>query len=199
MKKEFYLSIGLMLFNLIACSQTDVSNEREWTELKCGLYINSKGDLGFPTEPDIVFIPSSELEGERSMCPNNFLTKFGYNDTLQLKNVIDINSFESLGAGFYKDKGHVYSHYAVCAAGYFHIFADDTTTFKVLGGYAIYKTKVYERRKGLIEADAATFKVFEGFDHIAKDKDGFLSFGERISEEELKNEMGEGLFNKLVE
>ena len=65
--------------------------------------------------------------------------------------------------------------------------------------YATYKAKVFERRKGLIEADAATFQVFKGFGNIAKDKDGFFSFGERISEEDLKNEMGEELFKELIE
>jgi hypothetical protein len=212
MKNHIQISMALIVFSLLACNETESSNQndsnglstevatdKEWTELKCGLYINSKGDIAFPTEPDIVFIPHSKLEDERSMCPNNFLTTFGYDDTLQLKNVVDVHSFEPLGPYFYRDKNNIYSHYAVCDAGYFQIFVHDTTTFKVFGGYATYKGKVYQHRKGPIEADGATFKVFEGIDHVAKDKDGFFSFGERISEEELRNEIGEALFIEKIE
>ena len=175
------------------------SSEQEWKLLKHNLYINTKGDIGFASEPDIVFVPSSELEGERAMCPNVFLTTFGYDDSLTLKSTIDVETFEYLGASFYKDKNHIYSHYSVCDGGAFKIFADDTESFKVRGLHATYKSKAYHYRKGQLDADIETFTTFRSNDNIARDKNGFFSFGERISEAELEKEMGKVSFNELLD
>ncbi len=211
-EKMKHLISLLIIFSLTACNQDDsftqVDNDSllktdqtkgSWKELSSGLYINSNGDLGFPTESDLVFIPSSQIDDERVMCPNNFLTTFGYEDSLRLRDVIDTNTFQPLGASFYKDKNNIYSHYAVCDAGVFSIFASDTSTFRVVGTYAIYKSKVFHFRNGQIDADAETFQSFTDFSNIAKDKNGYFSFGERISLEDLKKEMGEELFEKLIE
>jgi hypothetical protein len=174
------------------------SSEREWKLLKHGLYINTAGEIGFATERDLVFIPPSEIEGERSMCPNNFLTTFGYDDSTRLKSIIDVNTFESLGAFYYKDKNRVYTHYSVCDGGAFKIFANDTVSFKVLGLHATYKSKAYHYRRGQLDADIATFTTYRSQDHIARDKYGFFSFGERITTEELKKRMGEKLYKELL-
>ena len=175
------------------------SSEREWKYLKHNLYINTKGDIGFASEPNIVFVPPSELEGERSMCPNVFLTTFGYYDSITLKSTIDVETFEYVGASYYKDKNHIYSHYTVCDGGAFKIFSDDTASFKVWGLHATYKSKAYHYRWGQLDADIETFTTFSASDNIARDKNGFFSFGERISAAELEKEMGQELFNDLLD
>jgi hypothetical protein len=205
MKNFTSIFICLFLLAFLACDneedkiQNDLvkssskgSIENGWTALKCGLFINSKGDIGFPTEADLIFIPVSEIKGERSMCPNNFLTKLGYEDSLKLKTIIDTATFEFIGANYYLDANNVYLHYPVCDVGALIRFANDTATFKVVGSYAIYQDRVYHQSKGEIKADAVTFEVIEGgYEHIGRDKDGFFSFGERISKENLKSEIGD--------
>ena len=198
------------MFNLLSCSHDQDSNEkgvdqnkvkptlgREWKRLKCGLYINSIGDLAFATNPQIAFTPENELEAER--CPNVFITEFGtYEDSTQLKEVVDTVTFEHLGANMYKDKNHLYSYYAMCDGGYFNIFSNDTAGFSYLGGvYFQFKSKIYHTRQGEIDADAESFVVYEDFGQIAKDKNGYFSFNERISEKQLRLDLGEELFNKL--
>jgi len=211
MEKLFCFVCGIAMFTVTACFQESTSEEQstgmasatsspsnEWNELQCGLYIHSSGDIGFPTEPDLVFIPPSEIYDERSICPNNFLTHLGDDTSKQLKLVVDTTTFEAIGTGFYKDKNNIYSHYAVCDAGTFSVFAEDTASFKLIGNsYAHYQSKIYHHRLGLMDTDPASFKSSAEFGQAAKDKDGFFSFGERITAEALQQEMGEEMFNRF--
>ncbi len=200
----------LIISGLLSCNLQNNSNvnneeakeatalfEQEWKELRCGLYLNATGELGFSTESEIAFVPQNELDPER--CPNVFITTFGdYDDSTQLKELIDTATFEALGADFYKDKNRIYSHYAMCDGGYFRIFSEDTTSFKVLGNsYAKFKSKIYHFRNGELNADPESFRACEEIGPIAKDKNGYFSFYERISEEQLKKDLGEEQFKRL--
>lgn len=54
------------------------------------------------------------------------------------------------------------------------------------------------------EETFGTFKIsgdtlFKRFTQLAKDKNGYISFGRRVSEEQLKKDLGEELFKKLKE
>lgn len=212
MKAIICSSLIILTVSLFSCNQSPKADKKsdnydsdtlrtsfnhEWNKLRCGLYTNSKGDLAFATDPEIAFTPQNELEAER--CPNVFITEFGtYDDTTKLKAVIDTTTFKPLGANMFKDKNHIYSYYAMCDGGYFDIFSDDTTGFALLSGtYFQFKSKIYHTRHGLMDADAASFTVFEDFGHIAKDKNGYFSFHEKISEKDLMHELGAELYNKL--
>lgn len=176
--------IGALISNL-GCSQSNKKTANgqttEWKKLKCGLYLSPEGVLGFASDPEIANISSSELESER--CPNVFLTTIGSEHKVTLSSVIDTNTFEAIGAAFYKDKSNIYNYYAMCDGGYLNIFANDTTDFKILGScYASYKNKIYHSRNGLVNADASSFRTSSAIGPYAKDKNGYFSSEERVSE-----------------
>jgi len=171
----------------------------EWTELACGLYSTEKGDIGFPSAPSIV-LTSDSLLSEFGLS-NVFITRITDNNKREeLKNVVDTASFESLGANFYRDKNHLYFHYTTFDGGLFTIFSDDTSGFELLGSNDVrYQSKIYHSRSGELDADPASFKAFEGVDQVARDKNGYFTFNERITEEELRASLGDSLFQKVKE
>lgn len=188
------------LIILLGCNSStkepNTQTSSDWKKLKCGLFINPEGELGFASDPEIVNIPSSELKSER--CPNAFITNIGSNHQLKLKAVIDTCTFERMSAEYFKDKSNIYQYYAMCEGGYLTIFANDTATFKLLGScYAIYENKIYHARNGLMDADTESFKTSLEIGPAAKDKNGFFAFDERVSEEQLRKELGNTLFEKL--
>lgn len=200
MKKNLFLFSILALISLSGCSQSNSSINKEstsdWKKLNCGLFLSPTGELGFASEPEIANIPSSELKSER--CTNVFLKTLGSDGKVKLSSVIDTSTFEELGASFYKDKHNIYNYYAMCDGGYLHIFAKDTATFKTLGCcYASYKDTIYHSRNGTLKADATTFKTSDEIGPAGKDKNSYFSFENRVSEEELRQEMGDELFEKL--
>lgn len=200
MKKNLFLLYILALISLSGCGQSNSSINKEptsdWKKLNCGLFLSPTGELGFASDPEIANIPSSELTSER--CANVFLTTLGSEGKVKLSSVIDTSTFEILGAGFYKDKHNIYNYYAMCDGGYLNIFAKDTATFKILSNsYSIYKDTIYHCRSGQLNADATTFKTSNEIGPAGKDKNGYFSFEKQVSEEELRQEMGNKLFEKL--
>lgn len=195
---KFQLIAFAFFIGISSCSQPDkevketkkVKRSSDWRKLDCGLYMSPEGELGFPTVPEIANIPDSELGAET--CENSFLTNFGYDQIAPLDSVIDTLTFESLGDNFYRDRSNIYHHYTICESGYLHIFVRDTATFRLLDNcYASYQSEIYQCRiGGPLDVDAATFRIITGYNHLAKDKDGFIEFGERISEEDLEEHMG---------
>lgn len=198
-KTYFYIFCVLYALKLISCGVQERSNEettiqvaeKEWRELRCGLYINTKGDLAF-------FSNQKGDKGESVICEDVYITSFGYDDSTQLKDIIDTATFEYIGAIMFKDKNRIYRFSPKCDGGYFYIFSDDTSGFTLLNDYYYkYKSNIYHYSYGEIDADAETFTVFEDFDNIVKDKDGFFEFNERVTDSELKERLGEELFQKL--
>ncbi len=183
----------VLLLHFTGCSQDRTS---DWRKMECGLFMSPDGKLGFATDPDIANVPRSELEGER--CENVFLTTFGWDTKQLLSSVIDTATFELLSGSFSRDKGHIYHYYAMCEGGYLNLFADDTSSFRLIGNcYAFFQGHIYHERNGLMDADAETFQVLPKFSCIAKDKNGYFEYNERVSEEELRNQIGEERFEEL--
>lgn len=177
--------------------ETLTKSSSDWKKLSCGLFISSMGELGFASLPKLANIPLTQIKSEE--CPNVFITTLGSDHTKKLSDIIDTNTFVELGAGYFKDRNNIYNHYAMCDGGYLNIFSTDTATFKVLGCcYASYKNKIYHSRNGLMNADAKTFKTSYEIGPAAKDKNGFFSFEEKTTEEQLKLNLGDSLFKKLI-
>jgi len=107
---------------------------------------------------DKIMISENEHFNEKL---SNWIIWFSGKDSAQLKNSIDTNSFTSLGSDFYKDGNIIYLHYSVCNEGIHTLFSADTSSFKVLGWYALYKSKVYYYNRGLLEADSSNVNIFE--------------------------------------
>ncbi len=169
------------------------SNLPKWRKMSCGLFMGPNGEIGFPSAPGIANIPRQAIKSE--LCACNFLEYIGSQQAALIADVVDTVTFQHLGSSFYKDKNHIYNYYAMCEGGYLNIFADDTSGFEMLGTcYARYQSKIYNDRNGRLNADSETFKCIGC---IAKDKNGYFEFDERIDAEILKNNVGEERFEKL--
>lgn len=107
-----------------------INKTLEWKELKCGLWINKNNEIGFKTT-EFSDVSESTI----------YLTKF---DTLNINDVVDTNSFTSLGNRFYKDKSNIYHHHVMACGGSFNIRNDvDYNTFEVINNcYARDKNNI---------------------------------------------------------
>ncbi len=76
--------------------------------------------------------------------------------------------------------------------GSFYIFEKaDYETFQILGDcYAKDKNHIFEMRFGILtNVDYKTFKTKKGLTGcVAKDKDGYIIWGERVNEKEIDDE-----------
>lgn len=189
------LILVLIAFILGCASEKNVvakSKESKWKKVGHLLYQNKQGDLAFLAHKGM---DPKKHEG----LGEEYITHFGSQDTLQLKNVIDIKSFESLGTDMYRDKNRIYFHYDMSDGGYFHIWTDEPADFRMMGNYILYKDSVYYPRHGKVQADINTFKSSEETGILGKDKDHFFIWGDTISLERLKNEVPEEALKKLIE
>ncbi|MCB0477131.1 MAG: DKNYY domain-containing protein [Crocinitomicaceae bacterium] len=163
-----------------------------WKKVGHLLYLNKEGDLAFLAHegmnPD-----KHEGVGE------DYITHFGWEDTTQLKNVIDIKSFKELNGNMYRDNNRIYFHYDMSDGGYFHIWTDDPADFKMMGNYILYKDSVYYPRNGKVNADFQTFKSSDKLGILGKDKDHFFVFGDTVSLEQLKQDISEEQLKMLME
>lgn len=180
---------------LEASMEESDKNPLGWKKLECGLYINNDGEIGFPTRPNFIF-KEDELRGEDKMCPNKFITYLS--DSIELKNIIDTNTFIHFSSSFYLDKNNIYNYYSMCDGGYLFLFSDDTSGFEVLNDeFVRHNSTIHHFRRGKIDADISSFKISSELTSIAKDKKGYFQFGERVSDEQLKDEMGPDKFAEI--
>lgn len=161
-----------------------INQSLEWKKLRCGLWRNKKGDLGFKT---------SQVVGMEGLTTAEiYITKFGFNEDPPLNTVIDTLTFHELGNTYYKDKNHIYHSYAMTDGGSFYVFEEaDHETFEIVGGcYAKDKNHIYEMRAGImVDADHKTFiskADIEGC--FAKDKNGYFAWDRRIEKEDFQDE-----------
>lgn len=157
----------------------------EWKLLKCGLWQNKLGEIGFKTNRVIC--------SDGLVIAEAYITKFGFNENQPLKDIIDTTTFRELGNTYYKDKNHIYHHYGMSDGGSFYIFEKaDYQTFQILGDcYAKDKDHIFEMRSGILtDVDYKTFKTKKGLTAgcVAKDKDGYIIWGERVSVNEIDDE-----------
>lgn len=158
----------------------------KWRKLNCGLWINKNNDIGFKTSRAF-----GEIEG-KFIHEDYYLTKFGFNENPPLEDIIDTLTFHNLGNLYYKDKNYIYHFYSMIDGGSFYILDEaDYETFEILGDcYARDKNHIYEFRKGKLDSiDYSTFKTKEGLTNcLAKDKFGYITYGERINNDEYLEE-----------
>ncbi len=194
MRKKFVLTgiftaillfAGIIIYN-INLPQCNENNE-EWQELSCGLWINKNGDIGLKTTKAI---------GEPEFI-DFYLTKTPHD--IPLKELVDTATFHYMGGSFYKDKNHIYNYFPMSDGGNFYSIDDkaDYSTFEVLGDgcYARDKSHIYvEKHIEIVEVDYTTFQVIQGC--LAKDKNGFIFWTDRITESEAKEYLKELNYNE---
>ena len=155
-----------------------------WKQLNCGLWLNKNGDIGFKTQRVVC--------SDGLIIVEDYNIRFGFNENPALKEIIDTASFIELGNTYFKDKNHIYHHYAMSDGGSFYIFEDaDYQTFQILGDcYAKDKNHIFESRAGVLtNVDYASFKTKAGnAGCVAKDKNGYLIWGDRVKLEKIEDE-----------
>lgn len=156
----------------------------EWRLLKCGLWQNKLGEIGFKT--------SRVICSDKQIIADDYITNFGFDENPPLKDIIDTTTFRELGNTYFKDKNHIYHFYGMSGGGSFCIFEKaDYETFEILGDcYAKDKNHIFEMRSGILSnVDYETFKTKNGLTGcVAKDKDGYIIWGERISINDIDDE-----------
>lgn len=200
-EKEFHKLGGLLSFvgiQNIRCPN-EVDRERDkmlaqaidstnrslkWRLLKDDLWINKNGNIGLK---EMIAVGSEGIT-----FVDSYLTRMGFNTEEPLNAIIDTSTFQKLNSAFYKDKKYIYRYYAMAYGGSFSIFEEaDHATFVALGDcYAKDKKHIYENRQGILDhVDYKTFKVKSTVSGcFAKDKEGYLSWGDRITGVDLENE-----------
>jgi hypothetical protein len=155
----------------------------EWKEIRDGLFVNNRGDVGFKTasyRPDIEFTAF-------------YITDFR-NLNRPLNKVVDTRSFKLIAGeypygAYYKDKARIYHFFNTSDGGSFSIVDEaDYNTFTDLGYcYARDKNHVYDLRFGIIkDVDVTTFKVASIDGRcLGKDKNGYYRDGSRLSDKQL--------------
>lgn len=167
-----------------------VNQVTEWKELKCGLWINHDGDIGFKVKEAI----------QGKYFTDRFITSyFEAEKVITLKSIVDTTTFRYLGSTFYKDKNNIYHHYTMADGGYFHVYdIVDYATFRVIGSiYAKDKNHIFDERNGILEnVDYKTFRTAKGFS-FAKDKHGYYFWDELITEESMEDTVVMNTLNRL--
>lgn len=162
--------------------------------LKCGLYRSSKGDLAYR---------SAEIYNDNFDRRTRYLTwiygaepKDSLNGGLkEMKAVIDTASFQFLNETHWADKNHIYLLLPTSDGGSVSINKMmDRKTFKLFEGsdYAKDKNHIYYRGAEIEPVDYKTFKIANEDRSVASDKNGIYQFGERLTEDEIKDRKLEG-------
>lgn len=170
-----------------------INKSLNWKKLRCGLFINKNGELGFEDKRAL---------NEGKILETYYLTKFGFNEGPTLASVIDTTTFKELGNTYYKDKNHIYHYYGMAHGGQFYIFEEvDYPTFEILGDcYAKDKNNIYEMRAGKLDSiDYKTFRTVKNCGCFAKDKSGYYKWDSKIDKENYNDEYVKEAIKKLNE
>lgn len=190
-KSKCLEEIELNKYTRIKNKLDSLTLQENWKELNCGLWINNNADIGFKDHKVI------GMEGLISV--EYYITKLGFNEGEPLNKMIDTTTFRELGNTFYKDKNHIFHFYGMAGGGSFYIFDKaDYETFEILGDcYAKDKNHIFEMRSGILEnVDYKTFITKVGISGcIAKDKNGYIIWGDRINLKEIDDDQ----LKKLIE
>lgn len=159
--------------------------------IKDNLFIDQFGNLAFktldksdPENPVTRFITTvwNATENEKE------------NGKIEMKEIIDTNSFKSIKGIYYKDKSNFYVYNQMADGGNFTVLRGiDTKSFSILNGYySKDKNFIYYGSNPVEEADVTTFKVMNKpekghkTEQYGKDKNRFYYFGRIIQAPDLK-------------
>lgn len=160
-----------------------------WTKTNFGLYKSKNSDLAVKT---------SEAT-EEGIFIEKYIQELA--DGRPINKVIDTKTFSYLGSSFYKDKNHVYTHYAMADGGNFWIVDNaDVKTFQVLGNcYAKDKNNIFTERNMETDTifDYRSFRTCDDCGCFAKDKNGYYFWDEKIDINTIEDKETETIIAKL--
>lgn len=162
-------------------------------ELKCGLWMNDKGDIMFE---DLAAVAPNDAE-DATDFEFYYIYKI-YNELdsandyeTNLRDIVDTLTFQSVGDYCFKDKNHVYIHHSMAYGGTLRIdYSIDSETFHKLGNgaYTRDKDQCFNFGKKLENADPKTFRILATGDMpIGRDKNHFYAWDNVMTDEDIMN------------
>lgn len=185
-------TLDTVVFQSQKCNDCPLTNDTiVYRLLECGLYVSSKGDIGYQTE-----ICKDEL------C-SNFIYKYiqwlyyaNETDTVngglqEMKYVIDTSTFIFLDFLYWADTNHIYGYNPMSDGGTIFLNKNaDRKTFTIFENSVYAKDKNYIFYKGQIikDADRNTFKIITDSDipELAYDINNIYFSGEIINDAMIK-------------
>lgn len=155
-------------------------------KLKCGLYVNSTGDIGFKSSALV------DDQGNRKTVYQTHVWLMEDNEEhpeqpVPLKQVADTATFQILNTFYAKDQNYLYAIFYTSSGAVFNVTKQvDTDAFKALGKscYGATSQHIYYRTDVMKMADASTFRVIKGTENAALDKNNYYLNGEILSAED---------------
>lgn len=185
---RYFLTILILITFNKSFASFDITKTLHFRKLKCGLFINDSGDIGFKTQYLIDDMGNND-ERYQTMA---YLTD--ENDTLndgiiEFKDIVDTSTFEILNDYYCKDKKYVYAIFYTSDGATFNISKKiDAKTFSVYANssYGSDKQNIYFRTNPINKAERKSFNHIENDPNAAFDNRNFYFFGEIISMKEAK-------------
>lgn len=169
-------------------AQADTDYIARYTELKCGLYQNKKGDIGFKTTA-----LTDDLGNHRTIFQTHlYLVDEDDQREYQpvaFRHVVDTATFQILSDFYCKDKTYVYAIFYTSSGAMFNATKQiDLASFRVYDNstYASDKLNIYYRTEIMKMADYKTFRAIDGNENGAYDKENYYLDGELLSLKDAK-------------
>lgn len=176
----------IMLFTISVSSYGQTVTDNDFTKMNCGLYNNKAGEIAFKSSC------LKDDNGNHTICYATWGYLMDEGDTVnseivELKNIVDTNTFIILNEFYCKDRKYVYAIFYTSGGATFNITKNvDVKTFTPIGqsSYGLDKQHVYFRTQLVKSSDLKTFKVFD--EYGAYDKYNYYYYGEIITRDEAQ-------------
>ncbi|MCE7995130.1 MAG: hypothetical protein HEP71_24335 [Roseivirga sp.] len=175
------LLIALLITSTtVLSSQTAHPSNGEFKKLKCGLYKNQAGDIGFKTSTLLDDLGNHAITYQQYVYLLDKDDQRGY-QPVAFREVVDTKSFKILNLFYCKDKNYIYAiHYTSGGAVFNATKQIDPKSFHPFGNstYGSDGTNIYYRTEIMKMADQKSFKVITDSENRAYDKNNYYLNGE---------------------
>lgn len=179
-----YMKAFLTVLLIISCtllfSQTNPPIDKGFKKLKCGLYKNKVGNIGFKTTALM------DDQGNRRTIYQTHVYLLDKDDQREyqpvpFREVVNTRSFEILNPFYCRDKNYVYSVHCTSGGAVFNATKQiDPESFRVFGisTYGADDKNIYYRTTIMKMADHESFNSLTGSENGAYDKSNYYLNGE---------------------
>lgn len=183
--KSFLITVFFIISHTSFTQNNSIDNN-DFVKLECGLYKSNSGEIGFKT---LFLIDDKGTQNIRYQSKGYIIDQKSNDFLVNLKDVIDIASFEILNDYYCKDKNYIYAIFYTSDGAIFNITKKiNPSDFKTIANscYGIDNKKVYFRTEILKKANLKTFEVIENKSNFAFDKNNYYHDGQIITAKEAK-------------
>lgn len=186
-----FLTVLLMISSTLLFSQTNPTIDSGFKKLKCGLYKNKAGDIGFKTTALL------DDEGNRRTIYQTHVYLLDEDDQREyqpvpFREVVNTRSFEILNPFYCRDKNYVYAIFYTSSGAVFNATKQiDPESFRVFGNstYGADDKNIYYRTTIMKMADYKSFSQVPGSENAAYDKNNYYR-DENVYSLEYARKMG---------